>query len=157
MFAYINIDCLFERTSCKPHKAFLQTAASNVLALFAHWLTPPRHRQRCWLANMDVDASRSAYCAGMKGYTHEAWRTHTLRLSPQFACLVSGDLQSDVDSMEPAQTGTFSVPASVRVLHLLSPGAGFKTKYQPTLMGPSLQELHVDIDAWDAKAVRRVC
>ena len=76
---------------------------------------------------------------------------HTLRLTPRFVTVFS----SSWVSLEEPRTAPFLVPASVRVLHLLSRGSfERRTTYTPTLAGASLRELRIDTDAWDAAAVR---
>ena len=89
-----------------------------------------------------------------KDYSHELWRTDTLRLTPQFACLVSGNLAEDRANAQQGQSATFTVPASVRNLHLLSAGDRRETKPRPILAATPLQELNIDLDAWDAAVVR---
>ena len=96
----------------------------------------------------------TACCAGERDYTSEPWRTHTLRLTPQFACLVSGSLAEDSVNSQHGQSATFTVPASVRNLHLLSAGDRRDTKLRPILAAAPLQELNIDLDAWDAAVVR---
>ena len=86
-------------------------------------------------------------CAGQQVRRHEGWQTDTLRLSPQYACLLSS---SSAD-----RATTFDVPASVRVLHLLScRGIYYAAGHRPMPTGPGLRQLHVDLNAWDAKPVR---
>jgi len=92
--------------------------------------------------------------AGERDYSHEPWRTHTLRLTPQFACLVSGNLAEDSANAQHGQSATFTVPASVQTLHLQSAGDRRETKLRPILAAAPLQELNIDLDAWDAAVVR---
>ena len=106
---------------------------------------------------MEQERICGAVCrVGEKDRSREPWRTRTLRLTPQFACLASGDIAGDAESRQPGQTATFTVPASVRTLHL-SAASGRResdAKLRPTLAGASLQELNIDLDAWDAAVVR---
>jgi len=92
-------------------------------------------------------------CVGTEACASEGWHTHTLRLAPQFAALFSG-ASGGWAGLEWPRTAPFPVPASVRVLHLLSPGLyRIRTRYTPTLAGASPQELHIDTDAWDKTTV----
>ena len=52
----------------------------------------------------------------------------------------------------------FDIPASVSVLHLYSFGklVGSGIKYRPAVATGALQELHIDINTWDATMVRRL-
>ena len=81
---------------------------------------------------------------------------HTLRLASHFVALFSSNRHDSADFREPRAT-EFAVPASVRVLHLLGrrPHAS-DTRHRPALSGAPLVELHVDVDAWDAKQVCQV-
>ena len=79
---------------------------------------------------------------------------HNLRLAPQFVTLFSSNRHDWMDFREP-RAAEFAVPASVRVLHLLGRGPyGSDARHTPALAGAALVELHVDVDAWDARQVR---
>ena len=112
--------------------------------------------QRQTRAVQSVTIEKGVCCAGPGIVSQEVWHTNTLRLTPQFAPLVSGNLRADEDSIGQAQSRTFTVPASVQDLHLLSPSGQprDRVRYRPVPMGAPLRKLHVDLDAWDAAEVR---
>ncbi len=87
---------------------------------------------------------------------HEEWRLQTLRLTPQFACLLCSNAGQGLPGIVRPQTVSLDIPASVRKLHLRSFDGFIKStiKYRPALLGASVRELHVDLDTWDATWVR---
>lgn len=89
-----------------------------------------------------------------KDYSHEPWRTQTLRVTPQFMCLVSGNLADDRDNAHQAAFPTFTVPASIQNLHLLTSPKRSEVRYRPLLTDVLLRELRIDLDSWDAAVVR---
>ena len=136
--------CLCLTLPCRPQRGHADwpcTCPVASLQHLSHWCVQRSHR-------------RTVCCAGEKDYSHEPWRTHTLRVTPQFMCLVSGNLADDRNSAYHGEFPTFTVPASVETLHLLTSPKRSEVRYRPILTGTTLRELHIDLDSWDAAVVR---